>query len=447
MVTTYTRRELSKLMANIIAFKGLRYNSEKITNLSSVVTPPYDIIDETAQAKYYAEHPANIIRLELGLTFPQDTPTNNRYTRAKNYIDKWLEEEILLPEQLPSLYLYEQEFLNQGIRTIRTGFICGLKVEPYEKGTILPHEETLSKPKADRLQLMRSTHSNFSSIFGLYSDAERTVDLIMKDAVKGKLPDIEIVDEADETHRIWVISDPEVIQTVQSAMADKQIFIADGHHRYETALEYANEMQEQGLPDYDYVLTTLVNLFDEGLLVLPTHRVVGNIKSFSSAKLLKQLNKLFDIDTYPDKNNLEEFMKELKLRGTKQHVFGMYVDDTLYFLQLKDPQTLEQYLPQERSDAWRNLDVAILDNMILDNILGIGTQERKNQDNLAYSRSEQWVIEQIDNKQYQLGFLINATGVDEIVAVARARDKMPQKSTYFYPKLITGLIINNLDIR
>ena len=284
-------------MANIIAFKGLRYNSEKITNLSSVVTPPYDIIDETAQAKYYAEHPANIIRLELGLTFPQDTPTNNRYTRAKNYIDKWLEEEILLPEQLPSLYLYEQEFLNQGIRTIRTGFICGLKVEPYEKGTILPHEETLSKPKADRLQLMRSTHSNFSSIFGLYSDAERTVDLIMKDAVKGKLPDIEIVDEADETHRIWVISDPEVIQTVQSAMADKQIFIADGHHRYETALEYANEMQEQGLPDYDYVLTTLVNLFDEGLLVLPTHRVVGNIKSFSSAKLLKQLNKLFDIDT------------------------------------------------------------------------------------------------------------------------------------------------------
>ncbi|MGI5879308.1 MAG: DUF1015 domain-containing protein [Syntrophomonadaceae bacterium] len=434
-------------MANIVAFKGLRYNPEKIANLSSVVTPPYDIIDETAQTKYYAEHPANIIRLELGLTFPQDTPSNNRYTRAKNYIEKWLEEEILLPEQLPSLYLYEQEFLIQGMRTVRTGFVCGLKVEPYEQGTVLPHEETLSKPKADRLQLMRATKSNFSSIFGLYSDEKRTVELILKESIKGKLPDIDIVDEANETHRIWVINNPEVIQAVLSFMADKQIFIADGHHRYETALEYASEMREHGLPDYDYVLTTLVNLFDEGLLVLPTHRVVGNIKSFSSAKLLKELNKLFDIDTYPDKNHLDEFINELKLRGTKQPVFGMYVDENLYLLQLKDPQTLEQYLPRERSDAWKNLDVAILDHMILDNIMGIGAQERKNQDNLAYSRSEQWVIEQIDNKQYQVGFLINATGVDEIVAVAQAGDKMPQKSTYFYPKLITGLIINNLDIR
>ena len=447
MVIKYTRRELLQLMANIVAFKGLRYNPEKITNLSSVVTPPYDIIDEAAQTKYYAEHPANIIRLELGLTFPQDTPNNNRYTRAKNYIEKWLEEEILLPEQLPSLYLYEQEFLNQGMRTVRTGFVCGLKVEPYEQGTILPHEETLSKPKADRLQLMRTTKSNFSSIFGLYSDEERTVERLLKDAVKGKLPDIDIVDEANETHRIWVINNPEVIQAVQSSMVEKQIFIADGHHRYETALEYASEMREQGLPDYDYVLTTLVNLFDEGLLVLPTHRVVGNIKSFSSAKLLKQLNDLFVIETYPDKNNLAEFMKNLKLRGSKQPVFGMYADDSLYLLQLKDSQAPEKYLPGERSAAWKNLDVAILDNMILDNIMGIGAQERKNQDNLAYSRSEQWVIEQIDNKQYQVGFLINATGVDEIVAVAQARDKMPQKSTYFYPKLITGLIINNLDIR
>lgn len=433
-------------MATIIPFRGLRYNPDKIHNIASVVTPPYDVIDETAQAKYYAGHPNNVIRLELGLTFPQDTPGNNRYSRASQYLEKWLEEEILIPETVPSLYLYEQEFSARGNQVIRTGLVCGLKVEPYETGTVLPHEETLSKPKADRLQLMRSTCSNFSSIFGLYSDPEQQIVQLLRENTRERLPEINITDEDGEIHRIWVIQDQAVLDKIMDIFHQKQIYIADGHHRYETALEYAREMREQGHTDYDYVLTTLVNLYDPGLLVLPTHRVVGNILDLNLSSLLHNLEELFTVELFGTTELLPELMHKLASYNQDEHVFGMVTGEQLYLLQLKDWQTAAGQLPADRSRAWKTLDVAILDNLILDRILGIGEAQRRNQDNLAYSRSEEWVVSQIQNRHYQIGFLINPTRVQEIVDVAQARDKMPQKSTYFYPKLITGLIVNKLDI-
>jgi len=433
-------------MANIIPFKGLRYNQEKICNLASVVTPPYDIIDEAAQARYYAENPANIIRLELGLVFPEDIPSNNRYTRASQYLQKWMEDEILLPEEKPAIYVYQQEFQVQGLKVVRTSFICGVKVESYDNGNILPHEETLSKPKADRLQLMRATQSNFSSIFGLFSDKEKYIDTVLIEHIKGKMPEINIIDEANETHRIWVIDNEDVIDKIVQAMTDKKIYIADGHHRYETALEYAAEMKEQGHEGYDYVMMTLDNLYDEGLVVLPTHRMVGNIKNFELNKFKKDLSQLFEVKLVGNKDNIKDFMQGLTDRGKYNHVFGMYVNENLYFLTLKDTDQANTLLPPDRSEAWKALDVALLDNLVLDQMLGIGEQERRNQDNLAYSRSEDQVIEQVDNRKYQLGFILNPTRVEEIVNVAQARDKMPQKSTYFYPKLITGLVINKLNI-
>jgi len=434
-------------MATIVPFRGLRYNQEKVKKLSSVVTPPYDIIDEAAQARYYAEDPVNIIRLELGLIFPQDTACNNRYTRAAQYLHKWMEDQTLIAEDSPVLYLYQQEFTIKGKRLIRNGLLCGLKVEPYENGNILPHEETLSKPKADRLHLMRSTHANFSSIFGLYSDPKKVIDNSLIKYSQEKPADISIEDEAGEFHRVWVVSDQKIIDKIVKTMADKKIFIADGHHRYETALGYAEEMKEQGLTGYDYVMATLVNLFDEGLVVLPTHRVAGKLKDFKMSSFLQQLENLFRIEKRGDKDNLPALIEEMASKGEKEHVFGLYASQELYLLTLKDFPQAAAYLPAEKSDAWKNLDVALLDNLILDQILGIGEQERRNQENLAYSRSEEWVVEQVDNKSYQIGLLINPTRVQEIVDVASARDKMPQKSTYFYPKLITGLVINNLDIK
>ncbi|HQA08377.1 MAG TPA: DUF1015 domain-containing protein [Syntrophomonadaceae bacterium] len=432
-------------MATIIPFRGLRYNPDKISDLSQVVTPPYDVIDDIAQARYYAQHPANVIRLELGLTYPQDTATNNRYSRANHYLEKWLEEEVLIPEPQPSLYLYEQEYTVKGKRMIRTGLVTGLKVEPYESGVVLPHEETLSKPKADRLQLMRATRSNFSSIFGLYFDPHQEVAQLLRGEIKGQPPVIDIIDEAGEAHRIWVIQNRSVIDRVVKFFQEKQIYIADGHHRYETALEYAQEMQEQGQAGYDYILTTLVNVYDPGLLVLPTHRVVGNLSDFSIRSIQERLTDLFEIQECGSLGDLPQLMTRLE-EQREHHVFGMAADEYLYLISLKDWEKAAALLPAERSSSWKALDVAILDNLILDNILGIGEAQRRSQENLAYSRSEEWVIDQIKNRNYQLGFLLNPTQVKEIIDVAQARDKMPQKSTYFYPKLITGLIINKLDI-
>jgi len=434
-------------MAQIIPFKGLRYNQAKIFNLGSVVTPPYDVIDETAQAKYYAENPANIIRLELGLMFPQDTATNNRYTRAAQYLEKWLEDEILLPEAAPALYFYQQEFnVNEQV-VIRNGFICGLKVEPYSTGNVLPHEETLSKPKADRLQLMRATQCNFSSIFGLYSDEARIIDNLIKEHTSNVMPTISIVDEAEEKHKIWVITDESVVEQIVNVMADKKVYIADGHHRYETALEYAQEMNELGQSGYDYVLTTLVNLYDEGLIVLPTHRVVKNIPEFNVKNLVDKLSTLFTVQELGTSEALSQLMNNLEQTSEGTHVYGMYVNDQLYLLTLNNHAEAAALLPADRSDAWKKLDVALLDNLILDRMLNIGEQERRNQDHLAYTRSEKWLVEQVKNSNYQVGFIINPTRVQEIVDVASARDKMPQKSTYFYPKLITGLVINHMGYK
>lgn len=434
-------------MADIRPFVGLRYNLEKIISMASVVTPPYDIIDEKAQARYYAENPANIIRLELGLIFPDDDDKNNRYTRAKKYLDKWLEDEILVPESKPAIYVYQQEFKTGDSTMVRTGFICGLKLEDYSQGNVLPHEETLAKPKVDRLNLMHATQCNFSSVFGLYNDPERDIDNILFQAISGRPADVEFRDEVGETHRMWVITDESVIQPVVSIMKNKKVFIADGHHRYETALDYSRAMAEAGHKGYDYVMITLVNLYDEGLLILPTHRVVGNIKGLDINSFKASLETLFEVEMFEQAENIniKEFMHELRKRGKKKHVFGMYTQEkVLYFVTLKNMNQARKYLPKERSEAWKKLDVALLDNLILDQLLGIGEKERKNQDNLAYTRDESWALSRVNEGMYQVAFLLNPTRVEEVVAVAQARDKMPQKSTYFYPKLITGLVINPL---
>lgn len=432
-------------MAGIIPFIGLRYNNSKIANLASVMTPPYDIIDEKSQARYYAESPVNSIRLELGLVFPDDDEKNNRYSRAKKYLDRWMEDETLLSEAKPALYVYQQEFPGAKGSIIRNGFICGLKLEDYSEGSVLPHEETLSKPKADRLKLMNATQCNFSSIFGLYSDPERLVDSTLREAIQGREPDVDIVDEAGESHRLWLVTDDTALQTVSANLQEKQIFIADGHHRYETALEYSKQMHESGHKGYDYVMTTLVNLYDEGLVVLPTHRVVRNINNLDLEGLKSALTEVFEVEEFDLSIGLSGFMNELGNRGKKKHVVGLYTQErALYLLTIKNMNQAKSLMPKEMSDSWKKLDVALVDNLVLSRQLGIKETDRKNRDNLSYTRDEDWAVARVNDGSHQLALLLNPTKVEEVVAVAQAGDKMPQKSTYFYPKLLTGMVINPL---
>ena len=530
-------------MATVIPIRGLRYNPALVDSLTRVVTPPYDVIDAAGQEKYYQCSPYNIIRLEYGKDLPGDRERRNRYTRAAADFNAWVQDKVLAPEARPALYLYEQEFTLGGERKVRSGLICGVKLEPYEKGVILPHEETIPKHKADRLELMRSCRANLSPIFGLYDDCENKVDTTLREAVRSAAPDVDFLDESGESHRLWVITGGEAIDRVQKAMAEMRIFIADGHHRYETALNFQREqasligesvatgkseesagsLKNTGSPElagtaeatgttnasiavtsscsvtpegaeycartrdyaHNYVMMTLVNLYDPGLVVLPTHRLIKNVSGMDLSLLLDRLKESFTVEEFPltpDRSNFPEFLQALAERGgsgngpaagskpmgrvspslpdpgthgepgsgsalhpCRPHAFGLYAGaDRLYLLTYLNNKQLDLVMPPGKSRAWQGLDVSVLHMLIIEKHLGICGKLRARAEHIDYTREEEGALAAVDAGEYQLAFFLNPTRVEEVIQVAGNGEKMPQKSTFFYPKLITGLVVNPL---
>lgn len=435
-------------MAQIKPLKGLRFNPEKVGDLSSVITPPYDVIDAKGQNTFYESNPYNIIRLELGKKSPDDTAEYNVYTRAAATFVSWCLDGVLLPETSPALYLYQQEFSAVGETKVRTGFICGIKAEDYSKGQVLPHEETLPKHKEDRLQLMHATEANFSPIFGLYSDPDHMIDGALLQVTKNRKPEIEITDRSGEKHRVWVVTDKTVIEAVVKNMNRLKVFIADGHHRYETATAYGQEMKQQGKRNFDYMMITLVNLFDPGLVVLPTHRLVKNIASFDFNNFLKEIGNNFDVSIINNGNSKEETLQQLlsKMKEADQRgpAFGLYNGESMYLLTLKDINIIDRKTDPAKSPAWRHLDVTVLHTLVLEQVFGIGAKERASEKFLQYSRNDMEAIDIVDRGECQIALLMNPTKVQEVTEVAGAGEKMPQKSTFFYPKIISGLVINKL---
>lgn len=433
-------------MAVIVPIRGVRYNPAKVGEVRNVVTPPYDVIDAAAQNMYYERHPNNVIRLELGKTTPEDNETSNRYTRAAETFRDWLRQGVLVHDHKPSLYFYQQEFEVKGEKLVRSGFVCGVKAEDYSKGSVLPHEETLPKHKADRLNLMRAALANFSPIFGLYSDPEHVVEAILTGAKDKPTPDIEVLDDSGVLNRLWVISEPDAVQKIVQFMADKKIFIADGHHRYETAVNFGKEMAAQGKDGYDFVLITLVNLYDKGLVVFPTHRLVHNVQNLEAAKLITDLGTDFTVEKLTAGTSLNAFLAKLETAGETGHSFGIYTQEKLfYILKLKDESSLDRLDLENRSAAWKRLDVSILHTLILEKHLGIGSRQRADESNLTYTRDENFALESVNDGSYQLCFFMNPTKVEEVTNIATGGEKMPQKSTYFYPKIVTGLVINDFS--
>lgn len=430
-------------MAKVIPFRGTRYNRERVGDFAAVVTPPYDVINEVAQKKYYEKHPYNIIRLELGYQFPTDNEENNCYLRATRDYQSWLAEGILRREEKNAIYLYEQEFSVTRKTYKRTGFFARVCLEDYHTGNILPHEETLTKPKADRLALMHACQANFSPVFALYEDPNMILDEVFQETKKKLLPDVELIDEVGERHLLWIITDQEIHKIITKVLASKVLYIADGHHRYETALAFYQENKEK-YPGAVYVLMCLVNSYDPGLVILPTYRIVHSLKDFDLSLFKARLAKNFLIKKIASStfNNLKKILNEYQEKGQNAFIMGTKEPAT-YLLTLQHPEKVQELVPH-RSKAWCNLDVAALHVLVFQELLGIGSEKITHQENLTYTRDEGEALAALLKGESQLVFLLNPPKIGQVIAVARAGDKMPQKSTYFYPKLLTGLVLNDL---
>ncbi|MBW2604074.1 MAG: DUF1015 domain-containing protein [Deltaproteobacteria bacterium] len=442
-------------MAEVIPFKGILYNTSKISNLADVVAPPYDVISEQEQIQFHERHPRNIIRLTLGKTTENDTPKDNRYTRAAECLNRWFSDDIILLDEEPAFYLTSTEFLFDGNRVTRYGLIALVRLEPFEKGIILPHEKTFSKIKSERLELMKACHANFSPIFSLFSDDENRIYNKLKDAVRGKSPDIEFTDKTEQKQRLWRITDNSVHQYISDALKDEKFFIADGHHRYETALNYRDWLSARtsnfnGNHPANYIMMYLCSMEDPGLIILPAHRMLNEVAVETKESLIHKTKDYFDIMTLPysddrREENLSQFISMLKSNISK-HCIGVCIKDRpeLHLLMLK-PDVMENMFGDEFPEVLRNIDVTVLTRLILMEVLGYDQARLDNEQLIAYSSIAKEAIDAVFAGKHDIAFILNPTKIQQVRDIAKAGLIMPRKATYFFPKVITGQVINKLD--
>lgn len=413
-------------MAEIRPFRGIIYNREKVGDLDLVIAPPYDIITPVLQERLYQASPYNIVRLDLGKEYPDDIPENNRYARASAYLDDWLKEGILKRDESESIYIYQMDYLSpKGVKKTLRGFVCLVKIEELSAGVILPHENTYSGPRVDRLNLLRSTKANLSLIFSLYPGEGRISKIIKQINQEGSA--LKAKDNEGSVHSLWAIKDRYVIEEIVKGMKNRPIFIADGHHRYETAFLFRDEMRKKRENRYDYVMMFLADLDEEGLTILPTHRLVRNIPIPDNEKIITAIQK--DLEVTPVQR------KEMMLRGLEEsnhHSFGMYMNGAYYLLRLKDRVIESVNLP----DALKSLDASILHYLLFEKDLKVKGGD------FDYERDVDEVIKKIDSGNFKIAFFMNPPQVSEVKDVALSNERMPPKTTFFYPKLLTGMVIN-----
>lgn len=424
-------------MASVQTFRGIRYNQGKVEDLDAVVAPPYDVISPEQKECFLARHSNNVVRLIL----PDEADGRDKYSQAAHLLRKWLDEGILIEDGEPMMYVCEQSYGAGGETMRRIGLTCLVRLEDYGTGAILPHERVLARPREDRLNLIRATRANLDSVFGLHDG--KGVQAVLQTITEG-IPNAEATDPAGIACRMWKVSDPALVNELALLLDDEPILIADGHHRYDSALAYRNEMRSQAEsqdPDapHEFVMMTLVSLEDEGLTILPTHRLVRNIEGFDEAIFIGRLGESFDIRT----TSPDELMDVVAAEYDGRTALGLYMGDgNAHVLTLKedfDPTRMD--IPG--SDALKRLDVTVLHSMILDGILGIDTKTPEGQAKVAYTRDES-AVTRVDSREFQLSFIMNAMKVEEVREVATAGDIMPQKSTFFYPKLLTGMVMRRM---
>ena len=447
-------------MALVQPFRAYRYNPS-VALFDRVLTQPYDKITPAMQEKYYAADPHNLIAIEKGRTSAADTPQNNVYTRAAATLNQWIAQNVVQRDPAPAFYAYSQEYTVPGttLRRTRRGFVGLGKLEDYSAGVIFRHEHTLSGPKADRLELLRHTHTHTGQLFMIYSDPYLQVDAILQETASSQSPATQMMDEYGVIHRLWLIAEPHLIASIQKAMAEQKLVIADGHHRYETSLNFRNECRTRAgklLPatSYEFSMMTFINTRSEGLTILPTHRVVANLRDFSWSAVRRYLEPWFATEVFPYKGEherqatLEKFMARLTEQKSR-HAIGAYpapeTGGTAFFiLTLRPEADIAQILPG-LSDLQRELDVVLLHQGILEPALGVTPHAVASEANLTYEREASAALDAVDRGAAQAAFLLNPVDVELVVEVATAGEVMPQKSTDFYPKLLSGITMYRLD--
>jgi len=453
-------------MAEIQPFRAYRYDTNRVAP-ADVLTQPYDKITPAMQERYYAASPYNLIAIEKGRALPGDSPENNVYTRAASTVDQWIAEKILLRDPAPAVYVYAQDFEVPGThsRRERIGFIALTRVEDYDAHVVFRHERTLSAPKADRIELLRNTRAQTGQLFLLYDDPARRIDSLLEETARAK-PPLELRDEFGVTHRLWPVSDPALVAKIQKAMTPQKLVIADGHHRYETALHYRDECRARAgktdpMAASEFAMATFINTHSKGLTILPTHRTVANLPNFAFETFRKALAPYFDWYSYPFANSDDrrssyaEFRKDLESRSHGRRAIGVYAapgdapnqpGPAFYLFALQRGLDLEEVLP-DVPDAQRHLDVVLLHRLMLHKGLGITPEDVASEKNVGYEREMDAAIAAVDSGRAQIAFLLNPVPVKQVVDIALGGNVMPQKSTDFYPKLLSGIAIYRLEGR
>jgi len=423
-------------LAEVFEFRGVRYNPEKIRRMADVLCPPYDVISPSEQQALYDKNEYNMVRLEHGLDMKGDNERTNKYVRARDTMNQWLKEGILLQDSVPNYYVHEHIFEIGQSKKRRLELYACVRLEPWERKVVFPHEFTMQKAKEDRLSLMKACAANFSPIFGLYEDPGGKINQLVVNRVKAT-PTYNF--EYGDSHKFWAVNEPEFVQRAGHFLITKSIYIADGHHRYETALayrDYRRQMDPHGseAASYNYVMMALVSFSDPGIVILPIHRLVHGISASAIERFKKELVEYFEIHESDSGPIFDSRPGNIRIYGLDK---GSVINLTL-LPKIK----VNDFLENKRSQEYGKLDVSVVQHIICEKLLGLPAGDT---DKLAYTPSGESACRLVDGGQYQFAILLNTIPVTTIKAIADANDRMPRKSTFFYPKLPTGLVMHRLD--
>jgi len=422
-------------MTKIAPFKAVTYNTNKFKDLPKLVCPPYDIISPADQQYYHDLSEYNLIHMLLG----KDISGEDKYKRAAAYFKEWLKKEVFIQSDSPAIYFYSQEYILKGEKKNRIGFIARLHLDDKNSSTY-GHEHTRLEAKEDRLRLIKAVKANLSPIFVLFSDQKRIIARVFQQHVRDTQPFIELTDKERIMHKVWRVDNPSVIEMMQLDMKNKNIFIADGHHRYEVSCVYRNQLRRKlnsftGEEDFNYTLAYFTNVESRGLTIMPIHRLVKIGANFNIDNFKGFLKDYFDVE---DVKGKERFLFLMEKAGNTEHIIGVYKDRKYWLLRLKNVKILDKLMAEE-SSKYRSLDVSILNYLVLKNGLGLNFE---NKEKIIFSAHPDELISSVDNDPEEIAFFLNPVKIQQIMSLALDNEKMPAKSTYFYPKVLSGLVIN-----